>query len=121
MFIRISGMQTGYGCVLLAPIRIRGEVFLLALLAGGAMAVPLYPRRAPAELAGMMKDCQPRLIFVSEVALGEGVAQTWPESPRRVLFDEVLRVSAPQPLLPDEPNPRQDSDIVTIISRSGAS
>src|SRR5260370_2590244 len=85
------------------------------------MFVPLYSRQAPAELAGMMNDCQPRLIFVGDAALGESVAQNWPDTPRRVLFDEVLRQSAPQPRLPDAPNPRQDSDIVTIIYTSGTS
>jgi long-chain acyl-CoA synthetase len=38
-----------------------------------------------------------------------------------VLFDEVLRQSWPQPPIPDAPNPRQDSDIVTIIYTSGSS
>src|SRR5258708_2609944 len=121
MFIRNSGMQTGDRCALLAPNSFRWGVFHWAFMPEGAIVVPLYSRRAPAELAGMMKDCQPRLIFVSEAALGEGIAQTWPESPRRVLFEEVLRLSAPQPRLPDEPNPRQDSDIVTIIYTSGTS
>src|SRR5437588_9026053 len=69
----------------------------------------------------MMKDCQPRLIFVNEATLGEGMAQTGPEAPGLVLFDEVLRQSAPQPPLADAPNPREASDIVTIIYTSGTS
>src|SRR6202035_5640982 len=96
-------------------------VFHLALMAEGAMVVPLYSRQAPAELAGMMRDCQPRLIFVSDAALGESVAQTWPGAPRRVLFDEVLRQSAPQTPLADAPNPRPDSHVVTITYPSGTS
>jgi long-chain acyl-CoA synthetase len=69
----------------------------------------------------MMKDCQPRLLFVSDAALGEGIAQAWPEAPRWVPFDEVMEQPAsPQPLL-DVPNARQDSDIVTIIYTSGTS
>jgi len=83
--------------------------------------VPLYSRQAPAELADMMKDCQPRLIFVSDAALGESIVHTWPGAPRRVLFDEVPRQSTPQPRLSDSPNPRADSDIVTIIYTSGTS
>jgi len=121
MFIRNSGVQTGDRCALLAANSIRWAAFHLALMAEGVIVVPLYSRQAPAELSGMMKDCQPRLIFVSEAALGEGVSQTWPEAPRRVLFEEVLRLSAPQPRLPDAPNPRPDSDIVTIIYTSGTS
>src|SRR2546427_503399 len=83
--------------------------------------VPPYAGRPPAELVGMMKNCQPCLIFVNEATLGESVAQIWPEAPRRVLFDEVLRHSVPQPPLADAPNPRIASDIVTIIYTSGTS
>src|SRR5258708_8085492 len=120
-FIRSSGVQARDRCALLAPNSIRWAAFNLAIMAEGVIVVPLYSRQAPAELAGMMKDCQPRLIFVSEAALGEGVARAWPDAPRRVLFDEVLRQSSPQPRLPDAPNPRQVSDIVTIIYTSGTS
>lgn len=120
-FIRSSGVQPGDRCALLAANSIRWAAFHLALMAEGVIVVPLYSRQAPAELAGMMRDCQPRLIFVSEAALGEGVAQIWPEAPRQVLFEEVLRQSAPQPELPDAPDPRRDSDIVTIIYTSGTS
>src|SRR5712692_2486390 len=121
IFLRSSRVQPGDRCALLAANSIRWAAFHLALLAEGVIVVPLYSRQAPAELAGMMKDCQPRLIFVSEAALGEGVAQAWPEAPRRVLFDEALRQSGSQPRFPDAPNPRQDSDIVTIIYTSGTS
>jgi long-chain acyl-CoA synthetase len=121
VFIRSSGVQHGDRCALLAANSIRWASFHLALMAEGVIVVPLYSRQAPAELAAMMKDCQPRLIFVSDAALGESVAQSWPDAPRRVLFDEVLRQSAPQPPIPDVPNPRQDSDIVTIVYTSGTS
>ncbi len=121
MFIRSSGVQPGDRCALLAPNSIRWAAFHLALMAEGVIVVPLYSRQAPAELAGMMKDCLPRLIFVSEAALGEGVAQAWLDAPRRVLFEEVLLQSAPHSPLPDAPNPRQDTNVVTIIYTSGTS
>jgi long-chain acyl-CoA synthetase len=121
LFIRSSGVQPGDRCALLAANSIRWAAFHLALMAEGVIVVPLYSRQSPGELAGMMKDCQPRLVFVSEAALGEGVAQTWPEAPRRVLFDEILRASVPQARLFDAPIPRQDSDVVTIIYTSGTS
>jgi len=120
-FIRTSGVQQGDRCALLAPNSIRWAVFHLALMAEGVIVVPLYSRQAPAELAGMMKDCQPRLILVSDSALGEGIAKAWPEAPRLVLFDEALHQSAPQTMLPDATNPRMDSDVVTIIYTSGTS
>src|SRR6267378_3786219 len=121
MFIRISGVQPGDRCALLSANSIRWAAFHLALMAEGVIVVPLYSRQAPAELAGMMRDCRPRLIFVGDAAFGEGVAQTWPEAPRRVLFEEVLRQSARQSPLADAPNPLQNSDIVTIIYTSGTS
>src|SRR6266446_2197249 len=120
-FIRSSGVQAGDRCALLAPNSIRWAAFHLAIMAEGVIVVPLYSRQASAELAAMMKDCQPRLIFVSEAALGEGVAQAWPEAPRRVLFDEALHQPVLPPRLSDAPNPRQESDIVTIIYTSGTS
>ena len=120
-FLRNSGVQAGDRCALLAPNSTRWAASHLALMAEGVIVVPLYSRQAPGELAAMMKDCQPRLIFVGEAALGESVAQAWPESPRRVLFDEVLASATPQSRTPDAPNPRQDSDIVTIIYTSGTS
>src|SRR6266481_8466463 len=89
VFIRNAGVQTGDRCALLAPNSIRWAAFHLALMAEGVIVVPLYSRQSPAELAAMMKDCQPRLIFVGESALGDAVAQAWPEAPRRVHFDDV--------------------------------
>src|SRR6266581_9131076 len=97
-FIRSSGVQAGDRCALLAPNSTRWAAFHLAIMAEGVIVVPLYSRQAPAELAAMMKDCQPRLIFVSETALGDSVTQAWTEAPRRVSFDEVLRHAAPQTL-----------------------
>ena len=120
-YLRSAGLQPGDRCALLAANSVRWAAFDLALMAEGAIAVPLYSRQAPAELAGMMKDCQPRLFFVGDAALGEGVAQAWPDAPRRVLFQEVLQQPAPPHAFPDVPNPRQDSDIVTIIYTSGTS
>src|SRR5258708_2700055 len=120
-FIRSVGLQSGERCALLAANSIRWAAVHLALMAEGLIVVPLYSRQAPAELAGMMKDCQPRLIFVGEAALGEGLAQSWPEAPRLVPFAEVLRQTAAQTRLPDAPIARQDSDIVSIIYTSGTS
>jgi len=120
-FIRNAGVQPGDRCALLGPNSIRWAAFHLALMAEGVIVVPLYSRQSPAELAAMVKDCQPHLIFVSDTALGSGVAQAWPRAPRCVLFEEVLDESTLQPRLPDAPNARRDSDIVTIIYTSGTS
>ena len=59
----------------------------LALMAEGAIVVPLYARQAPAEIAGMMKDCGPRLFFVSDAAVGRSVASRVAGSAARMTFD----------------------------------
>jgi len=120
-FLRGSGVQPGDRCALLSPNSMGWVVFDLALMAEGMIVVPLYSRQAPADLVAMMKDCQPRLFFVSDAALGDAVVQAWPQAPRRVLFQQVLEQPAPQPPIPDVPNPRRDSEIVTIIYTSGTS
>jgi long-chain acyl-CoA synthetase len=120
-FVRASGLQPGDRCALLAPNSILWVSFHLAMMAEGLIVVPLYSRQAPAELAGMMKDCEPKLIFVSDAALGEGVAKSWSQAPRRVQFEEVFGQLAAQTQLGDAPNLRADSDIATIIYTSGTS
>src|SRR5882724_4468663 len=120
-FLRRSGLQLGDRCALLATNSVRWVTFDLALMAEGAIVVPLYSRQAPAELAAMMKDCRPRFLFAGAAALGLGIAQAWPEAPPRILFQEVFQQPASSEPIPGIPNPRQDSDIVTIIYTSGTS
>jgi len=124
-YLQRTGLQPGERCAILAPNSARWVAFNLALLAEGVIVVPLYARQAPAELAAMMKDCLPRFLFSSDAALGEAVAKSlppqWSESKRLVLFDEILQEPVPQGLSLDEPNPRVDSDLVTIIYTSGTS
>ena len=85
-FLRSSGAQPGDRCALLAPNSIYWVACDLAMIAEGLIVVPLYSRQAPNELADMMKDCQPRLLFVGDAALGEAVAQVWREVPERILI-----------------------------------
>jgi long-chain acyl-CoA synthetase len=120
-FLRKSGVHPGDRCALLAPNSIRWIVFDLAMMADGVIVVPLYSRQAPGDLAGMLKDCQPRLLFVSDSSLGEAVAQAWREVPLRVHLDEVIKENGVKAVHPVEPFPRSDSDIVTIIYTSGTS
>jgi long-chain acyl-CoA synthetase len=120
-FLRHSGIQRGDRCALLAPNSTRWIVFDLALMAEGVIVVPLYSRQAAGELAGMMKDCQPRLLFVSDPAFGEAVATAWHEALPRVFFDEVLKDTRAKTSLLDPPIARSDSLLVTIIYTSGTS
>jgi long-chain acyl-CoA synthetase len=123
--LRRTGLQAGERCALLAPNSARWVAFNLALLAEGIIVVPLYARQAPGELAAMMKDCLPRFLFTSDLALGEAVAKVlppqWSNSRRLVLFDDVLQEAASDAAVPEGPNPRTDTDLVTIIYTSGTS
>src|SRR6266700_1224505 len=119
-FLRNSGVHAGDRCALLARNSIHWVVFDLALMAERVVVVPLYSRQAPGELAAMMRDCQPRLLFLSDAELGEEVAQAWQEAPPRVLLDQALKENAPRTSLPYGLS-RTDADIVTIIYTSGTS
>ena len=94
-FVKQSGMQRGDRCALLAGNSIRWTVVDLALMSEGVIVVPLYARQAPAELAAMMRDSQPRLLLTSDATLGESVTREWQKSdevnvaPQTILFDDI--------------------------------
>lgn len=126
-WLRSTGIQPGERCALLAPNSIRWAAFDLALMAEGIIVVPLYVRQAPAELVAMMRDCQPRMLLTSDAALGEAITQEWRnfpgagDAPERVLLEDVLRNGGAAAGTESAPNPRADSDVVTIIYTSGTS
>ena len=122
MFIRRTGIQPGERCALLGPNSIRWTAVDLALMAEGVVVVPLYSRQAPAELVTMMKDCTPNLLIASDASLAESISGIWNQAPQCVTFGDVFPASSSDPegsLAP--PNPRRDSDLVTIIYTSGTS
>jgi long-chain acyl-CoA synthetase len=120
-YLRGAGLQAGDRCALLGPNSIRWTAIDLALMAEGLVVVPLYSRQAPAELAAMMKDCTPRLLIASDTAIGESVAQVWPEAPPRATFEEILQSAPSQKGIAGATHPRQGADLVTIIYTSGTS
>jgi len=124
-YLRNAGLRPGDRCALLAPNSIRWVAFDLALMAEGLIVVPLYARQSPAELAAMMKDSEPKLLLAGDAGLADLAMQAWASessnTPRRVLFDEVLGQARLTPPIPDDPNARGDSDLVTIIYTSGTS
>jgi long-chain acyl-CoA synthetase len=120
-YLRQAGMRPGERCALLGPNSIQWAVFDLALLAEGFIAVPLYSRQAPGELAGMMNDCGARLLFVSDAPLGESIAQAWPEAPPSVSFDDALGKVPAGKGIAGGPLPRREDDLVTLIYTSGTS
>ena len=121
IYLRGAGLQPGDRCALLGPNSIRWVAMDLALMAERIIVVPLYWRQAPAELAAMMKDCEPKILLCSDAGLGQSVAAAWPQTPPRVLFEEALIGGATPPAISNAPLPRQDDDLVTIIYTSGTS
>jgi long-chain acyl-CoA synthetase len=113
-------LQPGERCALLGNNSIDWVTLDLALMAEGAVVVPLYARQAPAELAGMMKDCSPRFLFVSDAELGESVAKIWPDAPPRILLAGAIKPSSNASDC-GGPNIRKNEDLVTIIYTSGTS
>src|SRR4029077_2498441 len=114
-------------CSLLGPNTIRWIVIDLALMAEGVIVVPLYSRQAPAETVAVLQDCLPRLLVAGEASLSDAVARAWTGdvagAPERVLFEELLKqeVVPTGAASPTTPNPRQGSDLVTIVYTSGTS
>jgi long-chain acyl-CoA synthetase len=118
-FLRGAGLRQRDRCALLAPNSIRWAALDLALMAEGIVVVPLYARQAPAELAALMKDSSPSLVCCGDGVLRDSVAQTWPEAPRRAIFDEVF--AGATPVVVEDPLSLAANDPVTIIYTSGTS
>jgi long-chain acyl-CoA synthetase len=117
-YLRTEGLRPGDRCAILAPNSIQWAAFDLALMAEGIVVVPLYSRQAPGELAAMLKDCEPRILFTSDAALGDAVVKGWERAPRVVVFRDVFRSSL---LIEGNPVSLSTSDVVTIIYTSGTS
>jgi long-chain acyl-CoA synthetase len=119
-FLRKCGVQRGERCALLGNNSIDWVALDAALMAEGAIVVPLYARQAASELAGMMKDCSPRFFFVSDAEVGNSVAHVWTEAPARILLSETT-ASTGNGTVTEPPVSRVDADLVTIIYTSGTS
>jgi long-chain acyl-CoA synthetase len=125
--LRRYNLQPGDRVAILAPNSIRWIAIDLALMAEGAVVVPLYSRQAPAELVAVMQDCQPRLLIAGDQSLRDALTQAWLANatavPQQISFDELLPPTNPSAdsSQPAAPNPRQDSDLVTIVYTSGTS
>lgn len=115
--LRASGVKPGDRVALLAPNSSRWVAADLAILAEGAIVVPLYSRQDPRELAVMVRDCAPALVLASDAALADALVAAWPEHAPIALFDAAFSaepVDAP-------PHAIADADPVTIIYTSGTS
>ena len=125
-FLASRGLKRGDRCVLLAPNGIDWIALDLAIMAEGLIAVPLYSRQAPSELAAMMKDCSPSLVCWGDRALRDAVIESGREASPAALFEEIFSPgSNPNPeTSPADPRPPvslAESDVVAIIYTSGTS
>jgi long-chain acyl-CoA synthetase len=121
-FLRRSGLANGERCALIAPNSIRWTALDLAIIAEGLIAVPLYARQAPTELAAMLRDAEPGLICCGDAALRDAISAVLPDAPRVVLFDEIFGVvqTSSAPVTPAAA-PLSPQDTVAILYTSGTS
>jgi len=115
--LRAEGVRAGDRVALLAPNSARWAAADLAILAEGAICVPLYARQEPAQLAGMLRDCTPSLLIADGDALATAIGREW--SGGRVLTYE--RAFAAPSVERSEPAKPDSGAAVTIIYTSGTS
>jgi long-chain acyl-CoA synthetase len=124
-YLRAAGLAKGDRCALVAPNSIRWAALDLAILAEGLIAVPLYARQAPAELAAMLRDAEPGLICCGDVALRDAIDAALPNAliaPRMALLDDVFgTTSLPKEAAPTPLSALLPQDTVAILYTSGTS
>ena len=114
-FLEKSGVRPGDRVALLAPNSVKWVACDLAILASGAISVPLYHRQDPKELVFMANDCQPKLLIASNNILVNTIRRQW--SGPLVSYDEIFRTSPRAfPL-----HSIRSKDPVTIVYTSGTS
>lgn len=116
-FVASCGIAPGDRVAVLAPNSAKWVCADLAVLACGAIAVPLYDKQEPKELAVMLRSARPTLLLAGSSELAETIKAAWPEAPKVATFDEVF-AAAPSnaglhAIAPEDP--------VAIIYTSGTS
>jgi long-chain acyl-CoA synthetase len=122
-FLRRAGVNPGDRVALLAPNSIRWAAADLAIIAEGAIALPLNTRQAAVELTVILKDADPVLLIAADQDLASIVAPN-AGSARVVLFDEVFAAPgapAREEITIDPPRPLATNHPVTLIYTSGTS
>ena len=121
-FVAAAGLRKGDRCALLSANSIHWVALDLAAMADGIIVVPLYARHAPAELAAMIRDCQPGIVCCGDVDSQRNLLATWPGgAPRTVVLEEMFASGLQGPGVHTDPTPLPDSAPVTIIYTSGTS
>jgi long-chain acyl-CoA synthetase len=121
-FLRASGLAKGDRCALIAPNSIRWTALDLAIIAEGLIAVPLYARQAPAELAAMLHDAGANFVCCGDAALRDAMAAAGLGAARLVLFDEIFRSGAEAKATAlGAPVALSPQDVVAVLYTSGTS
>ena len=121
-FLAAAGLRKGDRCALLSANSIHWVALDVAAMADGIIVVPLYARQAPAELAAMIRDCQPAMVCCGDADLQRNLLAAWPGgAPRTVVLEEIFASGLREPSVHTDPTPLADSDPVTIIYTSGTS
>jgi long-chain acyl-CoA synthetase len=107
------GVRPGDRVGLLAPNSADWAAMDLALLASGAIVVPLYARQDPKQLAGMLADAGASLVVASDPQL----AASLPGDFQVLTFDEALNA----PSVTEAAFDAAPDSIATIIYTSGTS
>ncbi|MFT6162006.1 MAG: long-chain acyl-CoA synthetase [Myxococcota bacterium] len=115
--LRTKGVKAGSRVVLVAPNSALWVAADLAILAEGAISVPMYARQDVRELVAMMRDCKPRRVIVATDALKAAIKAEWARAPL-MTFNEVLHS---EQVVTDPPLRRTSDDVATIIYTSGTS
>lgn len=116
-FIANQGVCPGDRVALLAPNSARWVALELAILAEGAIVVPLYSRQSLPELAKMLADCQPKLLLVGDSALGEAMTDIWLTPGAIALVDDAFDAEPTQAA----PYPIPADAVIALIYTSGTS
>ena len=122
LWLRAQHIAPGERAGLIAANSIHWIAIDLALMAEGAVVVPLYHRQTAAELARMLQDCQPRLVLTGDAETAARLAAAWPQIPPPSTLAQVFPGTAlPEPPAASAPREQGDTDLLTIIYTSGTS
>jgi long-chain acyl-CoA synthetase len=117
-FVAGLGLKKGDRCALLAPNSIRWIALDLALISEGLIVVPLYTRQSAGELARMIRDADPAVLFSSDTALASEIGQHLAGTITVIPLDELFRgQTAPAQSVVS----LSESDPVAIVYTSGTS
>lgn len=117
-FLRQRAVTPGDRVGLLGPNGSHWAAIDVAIMAEGAICVPLYSRQEPKQLAGMLRDAEAKLVIVADAELQAAIAPHLPAGCETVLYADAAADGGKV----DDAVVNTDPDApVTIIYTSGTS